>query len=75
MAPTSSKEFLNIQANSRAPECGFTVKLVRDMKTTYSEVSYTFVSNAPFLYPLKTLRFSDVFRGVEKECIGREQMS
>ena len=34
-----------------------------------------FVPNASFLYPLKqkkTLRFSDVFRGVEKGCIGNE---
>ena len=34
-----------------------------------------FVPNAPFLYPLKileNLKFSDVFRGVEKGCIGNK---
>ena len=31
-----------------------------------------FVPNAPFLYPLKTERFSDVFGGVEKGCIGKK---
>ena len=32
-APASSKEFLDIQATI---ECGFTLKLVRDMTRTYS---------------------------------------
>ena len=34
LAPVSSKEFLDIQA---AIECGFTLKRVRDMITTYSQ--------------------------------------
>ena len=29
-----------------------------------------FIPNAPFLYPLKTLRFSDVFRGKRKGALG-----
>ena len=33
MAPASSKEFLDIQATV---ECGFTLKLVRDMIKTYN---------------------------------------
>ena len=34
-----------------------------------------FVPSAPFLYPRnnqKTVRFSNVFRGVEKGCIGNK---
>ena len=34
-----------------------------------------FVPNAPSVYPLKTSenrKFSDVFRGVDKGCIGNE---
>ena len=38
MAPASSKEFLDIQATV---ECGFTVKLVRDMIKTYSQMHHT----------------------------------
>ena len=38
MAPASSKEFLDIQATV---ECGFTLKLVRDMKKTYSQMHRT----------------------------------
>ena len=34
MAPASSKEFLDIQATV---ECGFTLKLVRDMIKTYNQ--------------------------------------
>ena len=43
MAPASSKEFLDIQATV---ECGFTLKLVRDMiksyNQDYSELHYRF---------------------------------
>ena len=35
MAPASSKEFLDIQATA---ECGFTLKLVRDMIKTYNQI-------------------------------------
>ena len=35
MAPASSKEFLDIQATV---ECGFTLKLVRDMIKTYNQL-------------------------------------
>ena len=35
MAPASSKEFLDIQATV---ECGFTLKLVRDMIKTYNQI-------------------------------------
>ena len=38
MAPASSKEFLDIQATV---ECGFTVKLVRDMIKSYSQMHRT----------------------------------
>ena len=34
-APASSKEFLDIQATI---ECGFTLKRVRDMTRTYSQI-------------------------------------
>ena len=37
-APASSKEFLDIQANI---ECGFTLKRVRDMTRTYSQMHRT----------------------------------
>ena len=37
-APTSSKEFLDIQATV---ECGFTLKRVRDMTRTYSQIEQT----------------------------------
>ena len=37
IAPVSSKEFLDIQATI---ECGFTLKRVRDMIRTYSQISY-----------------------------------
>ena len=37
MAPASSKEFLDIQATV---ECGFTLKLVRDMIKTYNQKYY-----------------------------------
>ena len=38
MAPASSKEFLDIQATV---ECGFTLKLVRDMIKTYNQMHRT----------------------------------
>ena len=38
MAPASSKEFLDIQATV---ECGFTVKVVRDMLKTYNQMHLT----------------------------------
>ena len=38
MAPASSKEFLDIQATI---ECGFTLKRVRDMTKTYSQIHRT----------------------------------
>ena len=38
MAPASSKEFLDIQATV---ECGFTLKLVHDMKKTYNQMHRT----------------------------------
>ena len=38
MAPASRKAFLDIQANI---ECGFTLKLVRDMIITYSQMRRT----------------------------------
>ena len=38
MAPASSKEFLDIQATA---ECGFTLKLVRDMIKTYNQMHRT----------------------------------
>ena len=38
MAPASSKEFLDIQATV---ECGFTLKLVRDMLKTYNQMYRT----------------------------------
>ena len=38
MAPASSKEFLAIQATA---ECGFTLKLVRDMIKTYNQMDRT----------------------------------
>ena len=37
-APVSSKEFLDIQATLK---CGFTLKPVRDMTTTYSQMHRT----------------------------------
>ena len=37
-APASSKEFLDIQATI---ECGFTLKRVRDMTRTYSQMHRT----------------------------------
>ena len=37
-APASSKEFLDIQATT---ECGFTLKRVRDMIKTYSQMHRT----------------------------------
>ena len=37
-APASSKEFFDIQATI---ECGFTLKCVRDMTRTYSQMPYT----------------------------------
>ena len=37
-APTSSKEFLDIQATI---ECGFTLKRIRDMIRTYSQIKST----------------------------------
>ena len=37
-APASSKEFLEIQVTI---ECGFTLKSVRDMKITYSQMNRT----------------------------------
>ena len=37
-APASSKEFLDIQATI---ECGFTLKRVRDMIKTYSQIHRT----------------------------------
>ena len=36
MAPASSKEFLDIQVNYI--ECGFSLKLVRDMIIIYSQI-------------------------------------
>ena len=50
-----------------------TVKFERKKATSFNP----FVTSAPFLYPWKyqkTLRFSDIFRGVMKECIGNEQV-
>ena len=38
MAPASSKEFLDIQATV---ECGFTLKLVRDMIKTYNQYCFS----------------------------------
>ena len=38
IAPVSSKEFLDIQANK---ECEFTLKCVCDMAKTYSEMHHT----------------------------------
>ena len=38
LAPVTSKEFLDIQATI---ECGFTLKCVRDMIRTYSQVIAT----------------------------------
>ena len=37
-APASSKDFVDIQANI---ECGFTLKRVRDLTRTYSQVHRT----------------------------------
>ena len=37
-APASSKEFVDIQGNI---ECGFTLKRVRDMTRTYSQMHHT----------------------------------
>ena len=39
MVPTSSKEFLDIQA---AIECGFTLKRVHDMIRAYTQSKYAF---------------------------------
>ena len=44
MAPASSKEFLDIQATV---ECGFTLKLVRDMIKTYNPL---FTSNSNIVF-------------------------
>ena len=41
-APASSKEFLDIQATI---ECGFTLKRVRDMIKTYSQIYEVFDAN------------------------------
>ena len=38
MTPVLSKDFLDIQENIR---CGFTLKYVRDMRTTYREMHRT----------------------------------
>ena len=44
--PVSSKEFLDIQANI---ECGFTLKCVRDMITTYREIIWMFCLKQDYL--------------------------
>ena len=38
MTPVSSKEFLDIKANI---ECSFTLKCIRDMIRTYSQMHHT----------------------------------
>ena len=49
-APASSKEFLDIHGTA---ECGFTLKRVRDMTTTYSQVNKIKVVNL-YIEKLKT---------------------
>ena len=41
VAPASSKEYYDIHAKIQAVECGFTLKLVSDMKITYSQTHHT----------------------------------
>ena len=50
-APASSKDFLDIQATR---ECGFTLKHVRDMTGTYSEMHRTdkYSEHRPIIWPV-----------------------
>ena len=50
-APASSKEFLDIQATI---ECGFTLKRVRDMRRTYSQMHRTekYLEHSSIIWPV-----------------------
>ena len=54
MAPASSKEFLDIQASI---ECRFTLKLIRDMITTYTKLFFLQTFKNCDLVFLKSKRF------------------